>query len=182
MAAKNKTTKTTALTVPTPRNQEAANELLAEVGRLQRELAQLELGMNSELAARKEVWAEDAAPLNAQLEETFRALYIWAEANREELLHDGGKTVKLSAGELSWRMTPPSVRVTGPEVVLETLRRLGLTRFIRVKDELDKVAVLAEPEAVAGVKGLSISQREEFVAKPFETQLEQATPVKRETR
>ncbi|MDS4031230.1 MAG: hypothetical protein RKO66_14330, partial [Candidatus Contendobacter sp.] len=34
-------------------------------------------------------------------------------------------------------------------------------------------AIAAEPEAVEGVKGITITQREDFVIRPFETELEE---------
>lgn len=69
-------------------------------------------------------------------------------------------------------MTPPKVVVRAVENVLDYLRMAGLNRFIRSKEEVNKDAILAEPEAVADIKGISISQREEFIVVPFETALE----------
>jgi phage host-nuclease inhibitor protein Gam len=61
------------------------------------------------------------------------------------------------------------VSVRGVEAVIEALNRLGLSRFVRVKEELNKEAILNEPEAVKGVAGLSIkSGVEDFVIQPFE--------------
>ena len=47
-----------------------------------------------------------------------------------------------------------------------------LKRFIRTKEEINKEAILDEPEVVASVKGISITQKEDFVIVPFETELE----------
>ena len=69
------------------------------------------------------------------------------------------------------RMRPPSVRVTGSEAVLDALRRMGLRRFIREREEVNKDAILNEPDAVADVPGISISQGEDFVVVPFEAEL-----------
>ena len=41
-----------------------------------------------------------------------------------------------------------------------------------------KDLILAEPEAVDHIKGISITQKEEFVAKPFESEIERAEPAK----
>ena len=60
---------------------------------------------------------------------------------------------------------------TGVEAVLDQLRRLGLKRFIRQKEEVNKEAVLADPAAVAQVTGLTINRGEDFVISPFETEL-----------
>ena len=55
----------------------------------------------------------------------------------------------------------------------EALKSFGLERFLRTKEEIDKTAILAEPDAVEHIKGISITQREEFVIVPFETKLEE---------
>ena len=74
---------------------------------------------------------------------------------------------------MKWRMRPPRVAIRAVDNVLETLKRLGLSRFIRVKEEPNKEAMLAEPEAVAGLAGVKIEQGEDFVIVPFETELEE---------
>ncbi|PIS34681.1 MAG: hypothetical protein COT37_01425, partial [Parcubacteria group bacterium CG08_land_8_20_14_0_20_43_9] len=63
------------------------------------------------------------------------------------------------------------------ESILESLKALKLKRFIRTKEEVDKEAMLKEPETAKTVKGVSISQHEEFVAKPAELEVEIATRV-----
>ena len=45
------------------------------------------------------------------------------------------------------------------ENVLGYLRMVSLNRLIRVKEEVNKDAILAEPETVANIKGISITQR-----------------------
>jgi len=65
------------------------------------------------------------------------------------------------------------VRVTGVDAVLDFLRRLGLDRFIRRKEEINREAILNEPEAVACIPGITISQAEDFVVSPFEVELSQ---------
>ena len=99
---------------------------------------------------------------------------IWCEANRE-LLTQGGKVkyANLASGEIKWRMTPPKVVVRALENVLDFLKQRGLHHLIRTKEEVNKEAIAAEPEAVEGVKGITITQREDFVIRPFETELEE---------
>jgi len=47
-----------------------------------------------------------------------------------------------------------------------------MTRFIRSKDEINKEAILNEPQAVVGVAGISIKPGvEDFVITPFEQEL-----------
>lgn len=59
--------------------------------------------------------------------------------------------------------------------MLETLLRMGLGRFVRVKNEPNKEAMLNEPEAVRGIAGINIvTGVEDFIVVPFEAQAEGA--------
>jgi len=174
--SKSKTSKVKAqdLELPVPKSKEQASDAISEIGRLQRERQRLEAAMNDELALVKERYEAEAGPHNSRIQLLTKGLQIWCEVRRDELTQDGRtKTVALPAGEVRWRTTPPRVNARALETVLATLRRVGLRRFIRTKEELNKEAILLEPEAVRDVKGISISQREEFVVVPFESQLEE---------
>lgn len=171
MAKKNRL-KTPAVAVNVPQSRESAAEAIAAIGRLNRNLARLEADMNDDLAQVKERHENAAEPLRQQLQALTQGVQTWAEANRDSLTQGGKvKTAALTTGELVWRLRPPSVRITGAEAVLDALRRLGLTRFIRQKEEVNKEAILNEPEAVAHVPGIAISQGEDFVVQPFEAEL-----------
>ncbi|EEC7218715.1 TPA: host-nuclease inhibitor Gam family protein, partial [Escherichia coli] len=55
------------------------------------------------------------------------------------------------------------------EGVIEMLRRMGLERFIRTKEEVNKQAVLADPDAVKGIAGIKVNKgTENFEVEPFE--------------
>jgi phage host-nuclease inhibitor protein Gam len=163
----------------TARTREDAEALLGDIGRAQREVARIEADMNDQLAAIKARAEQEAAPYNDQIEAKFAAVHAWAEANRDTLCQRG-KTARLATGELSWRQRPPSVCITGADKVVEALQRLGLTQFLRQKTEVNKEAVLDEPAAVAGVRGITVvTGVEDFVAKPYESEIERAEPVLR---
>lgn len=164
--------KTKAVAVNVPQSRESAAQAIAEIGRLSRDLARASAAMNDELAEVKARHEELAEPVRLRIEALNQGVQTWAEANRDTLTQNGKtKTAALTTGEISWRLRPPSVRVTGAEAVLDVLRRLGLKRFIREKEEVNKEAILNEPEAVAHVPGISISQGEDFVVVPFEAEL-----------
>lgn len=166
--------KTEALNQDVPQTRDEANEAVAEIGRLQRDRTRIEADMNADLASVRAQYEGKAKPLGEQITQLTRGVHVWAEANRDALTGNGRtKTVKLASGEISWRMRPPSVAVRGMAAVIEALKALKLKRFIRVREELDKEAVLADPDAVGSVKGISITQREDFVIKPDATELEE---------
>ena len=157
-----------------PQSREEAVEAIAEIGRKQRERIRIQTTMNDELAAIRQKYEVEAKPHADEIQRLTEGVHTWCEANRDTLTQSGKvKTANLASGEVRWRMRPPSVAARGLDKVLEALRALKLNRFIRVKEELDKEAILAEPEAVQHIKGISISQKEDFVIVPFETELEE---------
>lgn len=164
--------KIAAAPVPVPQSRDQVSAEIREIGEKQRDLVRIQAMMNDQLAEVKERWEEQAQPLQARIDTLTQGIQIWSDANRDTLTQGGKtKTAAFPAGEIAWRLRPPSVRVTGAEAVLDVLRRLGLTRFVRTKDEVNKEAILNEPEAVAHVPGIAISQGEDFLVIPFEAEL-----------
>ncbi|EIF0163143.1 host-nuclease inhibitor Gam family protein, partial [Salmonella enterica] len=108
--------------------------------------------------------------LKKDIDTLSKGVQGWCEAHRDELTQNGRtKTASLITGKVEWRNRPPSVGIRGVETVLETLRRLGLERFIRTKEEINKDAILSEPKAVEGVAGITVrSGVEDFAITPFE--------------
>lgn len=174
MARQTTRVKAPAAAHPVPQSREQAIAAIAEIGRRQRERARIQAKMNDRLAVIREEFERQAAPHADAIRGLSAGVQTWCEANRDALT-DGGKvkTASLASGEVRWRMTPPKVSVRAIDVVLDLLRSRGLTRFIRTKEELARDAILAEPEAVDGIPGIRIEQREEFVVIPFETDLEE---------
>lgn len=165
--------KTAAATV-TFSNQHEVDAAIAEIGAAQRARDDIQTRMNTELAAIKERYEAEAAPHAAVINDLGEGVRIWCEAHRKDLTREGRtKTAKFGAGEVAWRNRPPRVTVRGEGIVIEALKRLGLERFIRRKEEVDKSAILAEPGAIEGIKGLSIASGEDFVIKPFATEIEE---------
>ena len=156
-----------------PQNRDECAMLINVLGRLMREIAVCEARMNDELAAITDRYAEGIDERRLKLQGVQEAIHIFCEAHRDELT-DGGKTKSggFVTGTVMWRQRSPSVMVTGADSVIETLQRLGLSQFLRMKQEINKEAILNEPEAVKGVAGIAIkSGEEDFVISPFELDL-----------
>lgn len=161
-------------TVQAPQSKaDVANDIKA-IGDLQRQLGRIEATVNDQIA---EITAKAAPQIDA-MRERLQALQAgvqtWCEAHRVEICGKG-KSANLVTGEVNWRQRPPRVSVSKEEEVIQRLRGLGLLRFIREKEEINKEAILAEPAEVAGIKGIKVvTGVEDFVITPFEVEVEKA--------
>lgn len=157
----------------TPQTREQVQTWIKALGDTQRELGRTETLMNDELAVITDNYKPHINTLTAKIKELQKGIQTWCEANRAELTDGKSKTVKLVTGKISWRQRPPSVSLRKIDAVLESLRTLGLQRFIRNKEEVNKDAMLAEPEIAKTVAGVTIKTgAEDFVIEPFEQSVE----------
>lgn len=147
---------------------------IRNIGKAQRRMQRIEAEMNDELAKIKERHEKAAQPHRDEVERLQKGVQTWCEANRDQLTPGKTKTASFTTGEVSWRVRPPSCAIRGAEAVIDALKRLGLARFIRSKEEINKEAILNEPDAVKGVAGISINQGEDFNIEPFGDELEAA--------
>jgi phage host-nuclease inhibitor protein Gam len=159
-----------------PQSKEAVVADIRAIGDAQREVQRLTADLNDKVAALQQQYAADAAPFNERIETLQAGVQTWCEANREELTNgDKTKTVDFVTGMVKWRIKPPSVSVRGAEAVVALLKRSGLQRFVRTKEEVNKEAILNEQDAARGIAGLAIvSGVEEFVIEPHDQQLDAA--------
>ena len=164
--------------VPVPKNLNEAAQFLAEIGQEQRATDEIRSNLNAKVDELKAEAIADDEPHQKKISELVEGLFAFAEGHRNELT-DGGKrkTVEVPTGTFGWRMTPPAVSLRAVKSVLKSLKSLKLKRFIRTKEEVDKEAMLKEPETAKTVQGVSISQHEEFVAKPAVLEVEIITRV-----
>lgn len=159
-----------------PQSRDDCAAAIRTLGDLVRDFERTRATMNDAIAA----IAQQHQPVLSDLQEQVTALrtgiQAWCEAHRVELCGEDdklGKTANLVTGEVSWRVRPPSVSIRGTETVMETLERMGLRRFLRVKTEPNKEAMLAEPDVVRGIAGISIVVGvEDFTITPFEAEAE----------
>lgn len=168
-----KSTKTRikAATTATPQSLEETQGWIKQLGDTQRELARESAAMNDEIAVITDRHTPAINALKDKMKELQKGIQAWCEANKTTLITGKSKTVNMTTGEVMWRLRPPSVSVRGVSAVLEALDTLGLRRFIRTKEEINKDALLNEPDIAATVAGITIKKDvEDFVIKPFEQQ------------
>ena len=173
MATRHKT-KATAAAVPQSKTDCAA--YIRSLGDLQREFERQRAEMNDAIAAITQYAEPGLSALGERMLALQTGIQTWCEANRVALCGEAdrlGKTANLVTGEVAWRQVPPSVQVRGADAVIDRLQVMGLGRFVRSKDEVNKEAMLAEPEAVRGIAGITIvTGLENFSITPFEASAE----------
>lgn len=173
--AKARKLKVAAANYPVPQSATEADEYILRIGVAQRNRVRLEADLNDRIAALKEEYEKQAQPLKETIEDLTRGLQTYCEAHRDELTSDGKvKFHRFGAGEVNWRKKPAKVTLRKVDDVIERLKALNLDRFLRVKEEVNKEAMLGEAEVAKAVDGVSIgSEGEDFVITPLETKLEQ---------
>lgn len=156
-----------------PQNKGEAAADIKHIGDLQRQLARAQAEMNDAIAHITARYQPTLEAIGDQIKQLQYGVQAYCEANRAELTSEGKtKTANLITGEVQWRQRPPSVSVRGADAVIEALKRLGLGKFVRTKEEINKEAILNEPEAVKGVAGISVvTGVEDFVITPFEQEV-----------
>jgi phage host-nuclease inhibitor protein Gam len=157
-----------------PTSRQDLVDKIAELGRQERLRAKIEVEMNNSITKIKQRYEEEVDPVNQAIKALSAGITAYCEVNRDDLTDNGKvKTVNLPSGTISWRKCPPSVRLTKPENVIELLKKKGLSRFVRIKEEVNKDMILSEQAAVTGVKGITIvREKEELAIEPFEVKLE----------
>ncbi|MBC7162730.1 MAG: host-nuclease inhibitor Gam family protein [Immundisolibacter sp.] len=169
--------KAAAATVQIPQSREECTGYIASIGKHQRERERIQSAMNDVLADIRLRYEEEARPYAEAIKALSQGVQMWCETMRDTLTSGGKtKTVNLAAGEVRWRTRPPRVARRGgvkEETIIEDLKSAGLTQCVRTKEELNKEAILADPAAVAHIRGLSVEQGEDFIIVPFETDLEE---------
>jgi phage host-nuclease inhibitor protein Gam len=144
---------------------------LARYGTLARKRARMKADTDDRIASLQQTLGHAVEPLDAELKEFERAIAAYCEANRAALTNDNKvKTCQLTTGIIGWRQRPPSVTVRTADLVIETLKKLGLEKFVRQKEEINKDAILESPDDARGIAGLSINTGvEDFYIQPTET-------------
>lgn len=143
----------------------AAAEYLASIGETQRKINALKRRAKEDTDRINAELARALTLLTKERDTFFTALYTFAQANVRELTAKL-RSVRTASGVFGWRWTPPYVELAEgitDEQMIARLQKQGLHKFVRVKYELDREALLEDRPSVAGI---SYIQREEFFAKP----------------
>ena len=160
--------------ISVPQDMDDLETALRELGELQRKRANLEAGQTDAIDKVKATYASQAKPIDKEIKLLSKNIATFSAANRKAMTDNGKtKTFNLSAGKISWRITPLKVSVRKAEEVLATLRDLRLSKFIRTKFEIDKEAMLKDVEAAQEIVGVTITNKEVVSITPFYSNIEE---------
>lgn len=155
-----------------PQNKDECAQFIRSTGDLQREFERNRADMNDAIATITQQYQPVLEQLTQRIDAMQEGIQAWCEAHRVELCGENdklGKTANFVTGTVAWRQRPPSVSIRGADTVMETLERMGLGRFVRNKPEVNKEAILHDPDAVRGIAGIKIvTGVEDFIVQPFE--------------
>lgn len=174
-----KAAKTKAKALPrVPQSREDAVLTIGRIGTLQREIAAHKATAAEKVRIAGEEFDRNVTELAEELAQHEDGIRVYCEANRMKLTNDGKvKYHDFGTGRVNWKLRPPSVKLKGIETIIEQIRKLGFLTFLNEKTEINKNAMLADPEKARLIAGVSISSEgEDFVVEPAE--LETAQPVK----
>ena len=176
--AKKKSVKRTTVRVPESIGEVAV--FVRKIGENQRKFDVAKAGLNDEIEKIKAKAVGWSLKYQQEIDSLFEGIFIFAQAHRDELTEGGRKkTISLPTGDILWRLTPPAVSLKNVKRIIELCKSCRLKRFIRTKEEVDKEAMLKEPEKAKEIKGVTISQKEEFVVKPSEIEIEISKDTKK---
>ncbi len=156
-----------------------ANDAMFRIGKLRRSTQALEAELQEKIAQLRKETDMLLSPILAELSKDTLSLRIYAEAHKTTLLLGKKKTIVLSGGNFGWRFTPHKVVAGrgGDKKLLEELKALKYRKYIRVKEEIDKEALLKDRPTISGVRYV---QKEEFFVEPITTiepDLHTASPI-----
>jgi len=151
-----------------------AEELLGEVATLTLERNAQKIEMDRALTTIRERYEVSLAALSRQLEEKSTLLEMWAGDNRAEF-PKGRKSIDLVHGTVGYRTGTPKLKTLARktwEAILATIKGVGLNGYVRVKEEVDKEAILADfaqglmTEETLKPLGVKVAQDETFFVEP----------------
>ncbi len=153
-----------------PRTRTQVENLVAEMASAKNNERLIAASMDAEILAIREKYQPNLESLTSRMDALSAAVQVWAEAHPEEF--GRLKSIEFPAGVIGFRTGSPKLKTLPKwtfDRVLDALRRTDAWRgYIRVKEEVDKEALLGAklPSAELRGMGLQILQEESFYIAP----------------
>lgn len=143
------------LIAPLFRDSDEAAIGLARYGSLEREITRIENELAEKVAGLREKADTQLAPLQTELTTTLLGLEAFAKRLRLTL-PIGQKTIRLSAGDLGWRIGNPTVFLKGKvDVIITRIKAISSAhtkKYVRTKESLNRPALLQDRPQIDGIK------------------------------
>jgi phage host-nuclease inhibitor protein Gam len=166
---------------PTIRTREQLDEVIGDIRALTIERNELQAKAEACHKAIDDEYGSELAQFNKSLETKTEQVKAWAEANGEEF--GGARTLVTTHGSVGWRLgmwqcdklpgwiwsrTKKSAK--GVKAVLDKVREILGSDYVRVKEEVDKDALIAARGTLTAAQlnsvGVRIFQEEGFFVDP----------------
>lgn len=155
--------KAKSITVQAPETMGEADQYLRDIGALNIQLRDIDTNLREATAKLKQKAEDQAAPIRADVERKWLGLQSWAQANRKRMTQ-GGKTIRLPSGSISWRILPAKVTLKGVLDIIALLKsNRNWKKFLRVKYEVDKDAMLKDKQTAKSIAGVTIGSEGEAI-------------------
>ena len=147
-----------------------AADALARIAEIRADMAEAERAFAAHVEELRRVLDTQAATLTQEEAALVAAIQDWAEANRRKLTNDGKrKSFAVGAGRAGWAKGKDRIEIEdgAEEAIMARMRALDLERFLRVKESIDKQALIKEPKLAATFAGVAIVEgAEAFFVEP----------------
>ena len=140
-----------------------ANLLLGQIGVTQNGINEIEKKLKDEIAKLESEAEKKIRSLEIARNNQVDALFSFANSRRPQLTMKA-KSVALGTGSFGWRMSTLRVKINkDDEEMIKYLKKIGKCRYIRIKEEIDRQALLAEKPKIPGIDYV---QNDEFFVVP----------------
>lgn len=165
------------LSLPLITTRDEAEAVMNDLANTANNRRQLTVRLDAQILAAQNAAAPGLAACDAALQAACDALRAWAESHPEEF-PQGRKSLELLSGTLGFRTGTPKLTLLSRaftwDKVMELLRGKGWSGWIRVKQELDKEAIIAQRDEMdLRAVGLKVTQDESFYVEPKLTDADQ---------
>jgi phage host-nuclease inhibitor protein Gam len=124
----------------------------------------------------------ELAEIDQRIKEKSTTVQSWAEANPSEF--GALKSLDVTHAVIGWRTGQPTLKTLAGwtwDRVLEKLNLVAASTYIRLKEEVNKAAILADRESLGAEKlrgmGMRVVQDESFFIEPKITETESTVRV-----
>jgi len=152
-----------------------ANQVLAEIGQLKRQIAAINAALNDDIDRAKAEAEQKIAPLASRMDAMENGLLAFAEYNKDELFPKQ-RSLDLTYGVIGYRRSKElgtMPKITWKQV-LGKLKELGLSAGIRTKEDVDKEHLRTWPEERLALIGCRNIEKDSFWYEVKEEEIQKA--------